>query len=827
MFRGRIRAFFWTIGSMLLVSTSLVVGSPTPTVWAVSSVTWTPSQSCGYASSYPVPAGAVGAEAVLVGGSGGNGAGMAGGEGGSGGLGAELYVSFPVSYGDTLTVVTGCQGTNGIASGSLSTDLLANSADGGAGWSAGGQGGFGAAPLGIGYGEAGGGGGSTGLCINSDSCISNVIAVAGGGGGGGEALCIGAPGGNGGDGAGSSDDFGLTGAGGQSGQSLIGSDENPGGAGGNNNNTNGGPTGGDGMDGNNDFAEFLPAGGGGGGGYVGGGGAGPNYLGTCHSGGGGGAGSSYVAPNATLLQATPAGVGDGSAVVVFTIASPPSATISSPPNNDTFVLGQTVSTSFSCSEGDQGPGLSSCTDNHGASSGVGNLDTSHIGTFTYSVTATSSDGLQGQASITYTVKSPPPTVTVSGPNQNGWMDNDPATVNLQAADPGGLAQVTYTVDGGTPTTVTVSGTSATVPVAVSGEGMHTVGYTVTTVDGVVTTGSTTFGIDTVPPVTSATVTPTPNAAGWNNTGVNVILSATDDRSGVAVTQYQLDGGAWETYQGPIPITAEGVHTVRYASTDKAGNQEAVKTLTVRIDETPPVTTAQLAGTLGTNGWFKAGTPVTLTLNASDALSGVALTQFTVNGGPSQTYSGPITFPDGQYTVTYRSEDVAGNWEAWHTLTFKVDQTPPTVTYSGNAGTYTVDQTVDITCTAADNLSGVASSTCQDIQGPAYSFGLGAHTFSATAVDNAGNTGSGSVTFDVIVTPQSLSNLTTRFVSKPGVAQSLVAKLVAAGDNMTAGQTNAADQQIEAYIHELEAQAGKSITVQQATLLIGLARALEP
>jgi hypothetical protein len=40
----------------------------------------------------------------------------------------------------------------------------------------------------------------------------------------------------------------------------------------------------------------------------------------------------------------------------------------------------------------------------------------------------------------------------------------------------------------------------------------------------------------------------------------------------------------------------------------------------------------------------------------------------------------------------------------------------------------VDQTVNITCTASDNLSGVASSSCANIVSDAYTFALGStHT----------------------------------------------------------------------------------------------------
>jgi hypothetical protein len=72
-------------------------------------------------------------------------------------------------------------------------------------------------------------------------------------------------------------------------------------------------------------------------------------------------------------------------------------------------------------------------------------------------------------------------------------------------------------------------------------------------------------------------------------------------------------------------------------------------------------------------------------------------------------------------------------------TIAPDTTARRVTYSGNAGTYTVDQAASITCVATDvpRGSGIASTTCADLAGGADSFGLGTHAFSATATDNAG------------------------------------------------------------------------------------------
>jgi uncharacterized protein YjiK len=151
-----------------------------------------------------------------------------------------------------------------------------------------------------------------------------------------------------------------------------------------------------------------------------------------------------------------------------------------------------------------------------------------------------------------------------------------------------------------------------------------------------------------------------------------------------------------------------------------------------------------------------------------------------------------------------------------------DITPPTVTYIGNAGTYTLDQFVSIQCVAAD-ASGIASTTCADIEGPAWSFPAGVNTFSATATDVAGNVSAAvSTSFTIVVSASSLQALVSAFSTNSGVANGLNAKLAAAEK---APNAHAREGQLGAFENQVHAQTGKALTTEQAGILIGLSRAL--
>jgi peptidoglycan/xylan/chitin deacetylase (PgdA/CDA1 family) len=91
--------------------------------------------------------------------------------------------------------------------------------------------------------------------------------------------------------------------------------------------------------------------------------------------------------------------------------------------------------------------------------------------------------------------------------------------------------------------------------------------------------------DTTPPVTTIACNGTTCSRSQYRSAVTVTLSATDAGSGVASTRYTTDGSTptatnGTTYTGQFTVSA--TTTVKFYSTDKAGNPEAVKSQQIKI-----------------------------------------------------------------------------------------------------------------------------------------------------------------------------------------------------------------------------------------------------
>ncbi len=194
------------------------------------------------------------------------------------------------------------------------------------------------------------------------------------------------------------------------------------------------------------------------------------------------------------------------------------------------------------------------------------------------------------------------------------------------------------------------------------------------------------------------------------------------------------------------------------------------------DTTPPTVSANVTGTKNAAGEFLGD--ATVTVNASDADSGVQLVEHEVDGAGFTPYTQPVRVTAvGEHSVRFRATDRAGNTSEVGSVSFTVvappsDTTPPAVTAEvtgtkDSNGDYVGKATV--TVNATDSGSGVELREYQTHSGtwtvytaPFDVTTAGSHMVHFRATDKAGNVSpEGMVGFTVVApTPTDTTPPTT-------------------------------------------------------------------
>jgi N-acetylneuraminic acid mutarotase len=366
--------------------------------------------------------------------------------------------------------------------------------------------------------------------------------------------------------------------------------------------------------------------------------------------------------------------------------------------------------------------------------------------------------LAGISTVQEDTGAPSTTATQSpAPNGAGW-NNQTVTVTLTATDGSGgsgVKSITYTIGSGTPVVVNSTATQFDV----STQGITSISYFATDNAGNSETAKTLMlKIDTAAPSTVATPAPPPNDAGWNRDAfITVTLNASDGMtagaSGVSSISYKIGDGAPVTVPGSsasFQVSAEAATLILYNATDVAGNTEAPKPLSVQLDRTLPVITAQRSPEPIANGWNR--TAVAVDLSVIDALSGLQSINCILRAGSSSSVcTSPFSVSaEGDSTVEVTATDRAANI-AILMFVIRIDSTAPltaaTVTPAPNAtGVNGTPVTVNVTATdAGSGVSSVSyainSGSLVTVSGANASFSLaedGIYTISYYATDNVGN-----------------------------------------------------------------------------------------
>jgi hypothetical protein len=356
--------------------------------------------------------------------------------------------------------------------------------------------------------------------------------------------------------------------------------------------------------------------------------------------------------------------------------------------------------------------------------------------------------------------------------------------------------------------------------------------------------------DTAPPVTTGSAMSNGAAytfGNWTSHAVTITLQPSDgtNGSGVASTMYSIDNGQAAAYTSEFTISTAGSHTVKYWSTDNAGNIEQTHTVEVKIDTTPPVTTAS-ATSNGTTYTFGNWTtqPVMITLSPADGTgeSGVASTYYTIDNGPETTYENPFSISaDGSYTIQFWSTDVAGNAEQSTSVVVKIDSATPvtTVAATSDGAAYTfgawAPEPVAITLTADDgtNGSGVAQTYYTIDGGQAATYGNpftistdGSHTLTYWSTDSAGNVETvHTAQVNVVSTTAGLIALVRQFEKNGRVAHLMIASLNWADLGARIHSAGIERAGLTVFLHHVVMERGRSLTIDQADTLMMLARHL--
>ena len=377
----------------------------------------------------------------------------------------------------------------------------------------------------------------------------------------------------------------------------------------------------------------------------------------------------------TVTASDAAGNTSASTTVTFSITDkdeiPPVITVTS--GTDTVQIGSTWTDAGATADGGE------------TVTSSGTVDTSTVGTYTITYSATDAVGNTGTATRTVTVvlDNTPPVITLLGE----------ATVTIEFGST--YSDAGATADGGE--TVTSSGTVDTSTV-----GTYTITYSAT--DAVGNTGTATRTVNVVD-TTAPVITLLGEAT------VTIEFGSTySDAGATASDNYDGDVSSSIVTVNGVDEDTVGTYTVTYNVTDANSNAATQVSRTVNVvDTTAPVITLLGEATVTIefgSTYSDAGA------TASDNYDGdVSSSIVTVNGVDEDTV--------GTYTVTYNVTDANSNAATQVSRTVNVvDTTAPVITLLGEATvTIEVGSTYsDAGATASDNYDGDVSSSIVTVNG---------------------------------------------------------------------------------------------------------------
>lgn len=231
----------------------------------------------------------------------------------------------------------------------------------------------------------------------------------------------------------------------------------------------------------------------------------------------------------------------------------------------------------------------------------------------------------------------------------------------------------------------------------------------------------------------------------------ITFSSSDDLAGLESIFISVDGEPYFEYTDTVALKEEKQYDLKFFAIDKVGNKESVGSIQVLVDGTPPVSTLTIEGDRYEN---TVSGRSAIVLTATDA-HGVRKILYQLDNGQEYRYGMPIKtaiLAEGDHTITYFAEDMAGNRESQQHFSFYVDKTPPLVFEEINGNTYLLNGRSyssgrsQLRISAVDNKAGVKSiyytindKTTHEYDKPVYLSDLvGTVAIKSYAIDNVNN-----------------------------------------------------------------------------------------
>jgi len=369
----------------------------------------------------------------------------------------------------------------------------------------------------------------------------------------------------------------------------------------------------------------------------------------------------------------------------------------------------------------------------------GTVNTTVVGSYTLTYSATDAAGNTGTATrIVNVVDTTPPVITVTGDN--------PVTVEKGSTYTDAGATASDNVDGDLTSDIVITGTVDTSVV-----GTYTLTYSVTDEAGNTGTATRTVNVvDTAPPVITVTGD-NPVTVEKGSTYTDAGATASDNVDGDLTSDIVITG--------TVDTSVAGTYTLTYSVTDAAGNTgTATRTVNV-VDITPPVitvtgdnpATVEKGSTYSDDG-----------ATASDNVDGDLTSDIVITGTVD-------TSVVGTYTLTYSVTDEAGNTGSATRTVNVVDTTAPIITKNlrskinnGQTSLGSVSANEPVTWSTNNPDIQIDGQGNVSLQQPANYKEKTSYSFTITATDPSNNTKTtnGNVSVYQVFTPETKDELIT-------------------------------------------------------------------